>query len=366
MFCFLPAQIRLGRTTKIIQRYNYACILCNLTFIIVLFPFYGQEGDKAWIKSVYRLINVFIGCLISVVGSIIVLPRSTNKLLHERIQNQCQLAGQASEAVLHAAADVLFCPSIARPQSDSESDDEEIGRRSVNPLHDSPLSKSFKRFHKAILDEGNDVALEKYESALQDWKVTKGLFSLLQYDPFHYLFPPSPGDRDSRAEFRSNCADTLARALRIQTTVALLDGIIRNEPPRGVDDSTIFLLAELGTLTRELFTIVPQENVPEIAINKRLLLGRLSTIRQLERKLTVDMASPKISREYTKKEEGITEMNSADTTETDDNNRTLLLFLQLVEHLILRCLSLYDAWMKVEEVTASSPGLTRVPSFAAV
>jgi hypothetical protein len=44
------------------------------------------------------------------------------------------------------------------------------------------------RVNKAIIDEGNDVALEKYESAIKEWRVAKGLFSLLAYDPFQYSY----------------------------------------------------------------------------------------------------------------------------------------------------------------------------------
>jgi len=74
-----------------------------------------------------------------------------------------------------------------------------------------------------------DVALEKYEDAIQDWMASKSLFPLLRFDPFSLLKQRrhASGESNNNEPEDADIATTLAHALRIQTTVVVLDGMIR-------------------------------------------------------------------------------------------------------------------------------------------
>jgi hypothetical protein len=359
LFCFLSAQLKVGKTgARIVDRYNYATILCNLTFIIALFPFYRYESHDPWRTSQFRVLNVAIGCFLSAIGAMVVLPRSANDLLHKRIQKQCSLAGEASEAVLHAASDEFLKTSM--PSSSSSSSSSTQQQSQPSPHHHKRKHRrnesrtSFRRLNQAILDEGRNIALEKYEVAIKNWKATKSLFSLLQYDPFQYLSRQSQEFLSRRAEFRSTCADVLSRALEIQTAVILMDGIVRNEPPHGFDEDAAALFAEIGTLTRKLFQIVPSKDVTASAMVKEELMELLNSVHQLILQMTVSVAAG-------------TPLQAMTVTRAANRRsalRSSLLFLELVEHLTLHCLSLYDHWMVVERVAEDSPNLTRVVSFS--
>jgi hypothetical protein len=202
--CFWSVQYKLSRTTKLISLYSYASSLCLLTYSIAIFPFY--QADNPWEKAAFRVLNVAIGSAIGTVGSVIVLPRSTSALLLQRIQDQCKLAGESAEAVLHAAADVFSGDMALLKFSELLQETKVHVRVEQRKLRGSLLRKSFRRVNQAIIDEGSDVALEKYESAIKEWRVTKGLFSLLRYDPFNYFM-------ECKDDFKNGCAVTLEDAL---------------------------------------------------------------------------------------------------------------------------------------------------------
>ena len=347
MVCFISVKYQLTRTQKFITRYSYATSLCLLTLTIAIFPFY--QADEPWQKAVSRVMNVAIGSIIGTVGSVVVLPRSTGELLLKRIQSQCQLAGEAAEAILMASADV-FGGEIA-PISFSE---ELQPTKQQRKLRRSLLRKSFRRVNQAIIEEGNDIALEKYESAIKEWRVTKGLFSLLRYDPFHYFM-------ESNDDFKHGCAVTLGRALRVQTTVVLMDGIIRNDPHHCFAEDLISTLTEMGTLTRKMLNISPESDTSEAA--KELLMERLVLVRAAVGKLShtvTDTEAVIVSR----KSVGSNAHKRRSIVCDDGSNRHNLLFLQLVEHLALRCIALYDSWVEVEELPAAESFHTAIISPA--
>jgi len=103
--CACAMHARIGRA-RLIERKSYAMILCLLTFTICLMQFYSL-GDRPWRKSLYQVTNVVIGCFLGVALSMLVFPRPTVGILHDMIAKQIELAGKASEAVLHTAA-VIF------------------------------------------------------------------------------------------------------------------------------------------------------------------------------------------------------------------------------------------------------------------
>ena len=386
-----------------------------MTFTITLFPF--LQANDPWQTAYFRILNVTIGCIIAAIGSMVILPRSTTDMLLQRIQKQCQLAGESSEAVLHAAADVFsgdLTPQTAREEmlldatfnnplnlfsehaanSSSRIANEHSNRFGLwESIKASAFRKSFHRVHKEILQEtphmtNKEIVLQKYESAIQDWKDTKGLFQLVRYDPFHYLVPASH-------EFREGCATILSRALRIQTTVVLLDGIIRNDPQHFLDEKLHDLLYEMGTLIRKMLSVPRREplegdltaksprshfsaksvttdyrSTSPIAttandIAKERLMNRLYRFRCLVNQMAANMIqteslmdsisairldSTKVNGEA-KRPSLVNPSPNRPKVVNAGSKHYALLFLQLAEHLTHRSVSLYDSWVEMEEVS---------------
>mmetsp|Transcript_44756 Transcript_44756/g.136577 ORF Transcript_44756/g.136577 Transcript_44756/m.136577 type:complete len:287 (-) Transcript_44756:1116-1976(-) len=103
---FSSGNFRIGQGKKIMQRFGYATILCLLTFFIAMLPFSSDTQPK-WRKGVWRVLNVITGCILGTVGSVILFPRSTTSIMREKVDKQVRLAGESSQAVLHAAADAF-------------------------------------------------------------------------------------------------------------------------------------------------------------------------------------------------------------------------------------------------------------------
>lgn len=79
---FLAGQCKVG-SKKVISQYAYDTILCVLTFCICMLPF-GLDEDPKWSHGVWRVCNVIVGCLLGAAGSIVVCPKSTTAVLHDK------------------------------------------------------------------------------------------------------------------------------------------------------------------------------------------------------------------------------------------------------------------------------------------
>jgi len=246
-------------------------------------------------------------------------------------------------------------------------------RDRINRLH---CRRSFRAVNKDKVYDGGNVALEKYESAIKDWRVTKALYPLLRYDPFALLRGFQPFALRSahiNSEFYTETANTLARALRIQTTVVLLDGMIRNDPKQSFSEDHLTMFAEIGTLIRYMLTV--PLNHANSASASRDLLERLTDLRRCIVDVAAAVAAEKIEDNNSLLRD--VELGSISSDIFDDDHATkakllrldsgasggrcapkhvkgsnvcALLFLQLVEHLVLRSLRLYQAWKHVEVV----------------
>ena len=361
--------------TKIIAKYNYACILSLLTFYICLLPFYSDEKPK-WSKAVFRVFNVVVGCILGAGLSISILPRSTAKIVHLKMERQIRLAGEAAQAVLHMAADSFSESAYVtrKPVSEALADTLPSSKgmlafdfKSIREI----ISLSRRHWHKdnEPLDS-EDLALNKYESALQDSRSIKTQLSNLRYDPFNLGTPDL-----LLTTFKSEMNNTLARALRIQNTVILLDGIVRNDPKHDFSEFHINLFADTGSLIHQMLSCKGESSEAAFAE----LTEKLAQIRQSIIELAGVVASS--GKEVPPEALGVgmwqsnldlaglvvperprmdhvvrdASMESLMSQDNDHDGRGLpkyvhgsrvcaLLFLQLVEHLALRSVRLYQSW----------------------
>lgn len=367
VICWAAVQFQV-KGTKIIAKYNYACILCLLTFYICLLPFYCTE-EKKWLRAMYRVINVIVGCIIGAGLSISVLPRSTVRILRRKIETQILLAGEASQAVLHNAAD-SFSESAYVPIALAEEMLESPGHRSIR----EQLTVSRRPWRNSVgaVDKGGDGTLEKYEDAIKEWRNIKLQLGKLKFDPFNIGLPD-----DLISSFRTEMANTMARTLRIQNTVILLDGIVRNDPKHDFNETHINLFAGIGTLIRQMLTL-PLNTETDGAAKK--LKAKLAQVRGFIIELSSVVAAS--SQQVPTNEVGtlgvdircsrldlagmdppeLSEMHKPDSFQEDDKGGMgvpkhvhgsrvcALLFLQLVEHMALRSVRLYESYKKCEDI----------------
>jgi hypothetical protein len=358
---WIAGQAKVGRK-KVIRSYAYATILCVLTFSICSVPFGLAENTKnvpKWHMGIWRIFNVVVGCLLGAVGSIVIYSKSTMDVLHEKTARQVTLAGEASKAVLHLAADCLS------------------GNVQVHRLADELLNSPLQTTQRWKLDPTNatseqkandaDVALQKYEDAIADWNASKALFPLAPYDPFRF-----GGNAQSTRELQAEIAKTLARSLRIQSTIVVLDGMLRSETDFEFKTHDYVIFLETGTLIADMLKSPILQSSNDIAAIQ--LFDRLMEIRRRMAELSSIFGRRPASVEALEEWElgqfksTLLVSTSASAAASQSPNRphddddlgrgipklpTLrvsnsLFFLQLVEHLILRSLRLFQAWKQVE------------------
>jgi len=342
---------RAGRAS-LVETKNYATILCLLTFIICLMPFYSMS-DKQWHKSMYRVMNVIIGCFLGVGLSMMVFPRPTLTILQDKISKQIELVGEASEAVLHTAAEI-FSEETYIPLSLA---DEIIGRGSVR-MRTPSIQRTWRKT-ASDYDYGHDVVLEKYEAATKEWRAAKAQLGMLKYDPFNIGLPD-----DLLQTFRNEVAQILARAMRIQTTMVLIDGIVRNDPKHKFSEEHLELLANVGTLIRSMLS-VPLDVTTSDVTAKQLSVNLVAM-----RRMIVDLSAAVSTSPELQMYGSSSGLPSLLEGEVDDDRGGTgypkhvqgshvcsLLFLQLVEHLALRSVRLYQSWKQYDGVCRTAENL---------
>ena len=433
IICWAAVQYKV-RGKSIISSYNYACILCLLTFYICLMPFYVDDDDGGgsngaaidnknnnpnrhpharWNKALFRVMNVLVGCILGAVLSVTVLPRSTVQIIQRKMERQIQLAGQASRAVLWSAAE-HFSDNILVNDDDLKndekrewSDEAQDGQNSLQndgswgflwrptTCYRTSLLASERtwRQQSSRLDsrDDGDEALKKQEAAIHESRLITSQLGMLKYDPFHLGTP----DRIIQA-FSNEVRNTLSRALRIQHTIVLLDGIVRNDPKHDFSERHIQLFVDVGSLIHDMLVSPSEQNTTEADNCKRKedsyngLKQKLAQVRGciVELANVVAQTSHEVpAHEIGKIGVGIigsrhnlagmlldsdeaigSDMEKGDITggtsdnkpsDEDDQGRgspkfvhgsrvCALLFLQLVEHLALRSIRLYQSWKYCE------------------
>ena len=395
--CGYAVHVKIGGTS-LITRYNYAVILLILTFSICLMPFYTIEAENlAWKKSLFRVVNVVIGCFLGVGLSMVVFPRPTVCILQDKISKQIELAGEAAEAVLHTAVDMFSestyagnanAPPLALADEILAS---ATARQSVR-MRMPTIRRPWRKVDSVL---GHDVVLEKYEAATKEWRTATSQLGMLRYDPFNIGRP-----NDLLQKFRTETANTLARAQRIQTTVVLIDGIVRNDPKHRFSEEHLHLLSHVGNLIRKMLT-VPLNRMASDAAAKELSVKLV-----MMRKMTVDLAatvaqtpdlqiptfspheafgadisssrtdlvgmygSTSAATSATNSTVSLTSLAMVDSSPLEDDRGgrgapkmkkgshvCSLLFLQLAEHLTLRSVRLYQSWRQMEGVCETAEHL---------
>jgi hypothetical protein len=361
LIIFVAGQCKVGRL-KVIKRFAYATILCVLTFDICIMPF-SLDEDPKWSRAVSRVLNVVVGCIVGALGSILIVPKSTTDVLYTKASRQVSMAGEAAEAVMRVSSDFF----AGRIQVSRLAD--ELLNQPLESELQWKLSSSQSFSSRSTMDYAGatDVALKKYEDAIADWRLSKMLFPLVKYDPFKMNVKGQEGGDDI---FHTEIARTLARCLRIQTTIVVIDGMVRSDAEYDFCQEQLDMFAQIGKLVRRMLTLPLHRESSNDAAN--ILFVKLEETRQQIRQISTAVAEANAMIDPEQKM-GLAEFRkkllsrdsvifeTLQTTATDDMGRGIpidatgrdgntLFFLQLVEHMILRSLRLYQAWTHVESI----------------
>ena len=185
------------------------------------------------------------GLFAGAIGAIVVCPKSTQDVLREKTVNQVRMAGDACEAVMELASDYMGGGVAIRRLAD-ELVNTPLDSELQWKFRDSDTFSSRDSTYTAMKQGATDVALKKYEDAIADWKQCKLLFPLIKYDPFgmfNHRHRIEPGKEE-----QLDTARILARTLRIQTTVVMIDGMIRSDADFDFCEDDLFMFRDRSLL----------------------------------------------------------------------------------------------------------------------
>ena len=210
----------------------YAAMLTHLTFGLVLLTIYQQGATRSSLRLASdRLVNICIGCTINAIVTLTIWPQSTHTFLQARVQAQYTAVGQAAQGVLRAAHEaatrgrtkLLHYAEIRKfTQASSRrhrAGDGHVGRRRRRRPHINRRLQRPTPPPVSFDDSVYNATVQGFES----WQHAHDYFPLLQWDPF-FVF----GSEKRRQRFVRHVNGRAARAFFLQTTVALLDTLVRS------------------------------------------------------------------------------------------------------------------------------------------
>jgi Fusaric acid resistance protein-like len=321
--------------------YHNSCgaLVGSMTFGITLFAFYDLNGDNPpWVTAVYRVLNVFIGCVIAAVVSACVYPVSTRTLLTRNVRGLIDATGKDAGMVLQAASQSI--ESGTRPRS---------------------LSVLLRN-----LDSGNvapDPVHESYIEDLDGLKNTRALIPNLKYDPWFCVRP-----KEERGELRYAMTMLVDKTLAIQMNIVLLYSTLRSEAEYKGPVEAIGLLPLIGKRIETVLSVKLVDDQVRNAAVRDLLDEHLPIIRAhasqaaCQSSLSGDSTQPTYTRVESMLDAGpatfpISILNK-------EGGRTQLLF-QLIEQLIIRVANLHFCLEQCRPVIAKEHATVAVCSINA-
>ncbi|KAG7364247.1 aluminum activated malate transporter [Nitzschia inconspicua] len=285
-------------------RAHYSSVLGTFTFGIALLAFYSVEANTAWRVATFRIVNIVVGGLIGSLVSLVIFPTSTRHLVEWKVSDAKTQAGATALEVFASLEDGL--PSFKNLIQDEEVED---------PGHAA------------------------YKKGIADIQTVKGLFPLLDFDPFYLAMTPR-----RRKEMLELWRVKLGRTMRIQMNIMCLDNIVRSKLI-GHDTLKYGLLRRIGKNIADLLNDsrthedrdqnafeMLNDDLPavreEIACHK----GSASVIAVDRPSLTVDEMMSTLS--------SFDEASTTNLVKLFSMNQTVL-FYQMVEVLIIRCIRLH-------------------------
>eukprot|EP00587_Corethron_hystrix_P003640 CAMPEP_0113331146 /NCGR_PEP_ID=MMETSP0010_2-20120614/22289_1 /TAXON_ID=216773 ORGANISM="Corethron hystrix, Strain 308" /NCGR_SAMPLE_ID=MMETSP0010_2 /ASSEMBLY_ACC=CAM_ASM_000155 /LENGTH=500 /DNA_ID=CAMNT_0000194305 /DNA_START=162 /DNA_END=1664 /DNA_ORIENTATION=+ /assembly_acc=CAM_ASM_000155 len=303
--------------------YTYVHMIGILTFGIAMLPF-CHDTERRLSRAVTRVVDVILGCILSCFGALLIWPRSTSCVVKERLAEQMTLSGETVEALLLKAAGTFSGMS--------------------NPLNITQLVRQGNK--------NKDSVHRKYILATDKIKSLKPLLRHLDSDPMIYFKNCYPKETFIK---RSEATIVLARAFRLQTSVIMVDSIVRNKKLSFTPEQ-IELIASIGYSLKSLLVSdleddcegIEQdifEKFKEVNGHKKIALELISTVSKFMKDTGHETALHSLE-----KDEWL-ESVSGDRIPFFNNESDAygqILFFEMIEHIILRSLRTYFAWRYIK------------------
>ena len=296
-------------------RENYAALLTQVTFGLVLLSFYVYEEEdvESWERGISRIYNVFIGCTIGAICCLIIRPMSTKQAIIETLVMQMRSAGLSAERVFRDAYG-----SFADQEEPERFADLFNGRIRV---HENTYSVSV--------------------GGLDAWKECQALMARLKYDPIFKF----KSDKE-RVVFLEHAKMIAGRTFLLQSNIIMLDTLVRGGLSKFPSLSSIDfeIMLEIGKKIRKILDVSSpaQERESACEVVAGSLLGRLRERSQYFRNLDAQRRGDR--RSVSKIMEAWMAFDGTRPLESLEDIGQIILFFELTEHLLLRSIRQYAYW----------------------
>lgn len=298
------------------EGFGYAQLLGFVTLGVITMSFYNASPHQPWSFACYRTAALLVGCCISVIVSLIVLPKPVEAIIDQQIKMSMRNMGKAVRMLLEAAA--------------SESKGEESGGGTKLPLI-TDIIMNGERFEE-------DEVHSAYAAAYNITQALKTMLPLLKYDPF--LLWSRRFDKKKIAFYAKQVQMQRARLNRFIASTISMDTLIR----LGIQDVNMVkfdlcnALIETGKRVELVLDIKDGTEGERSDAAHLLLAENLAHIRQVRMNLVL---LTKDDGSYMEKIERLLKQEHPDSIEFSSEEDTVCFFLKHVEHVIMRCVRLH-------------------------
>lgn len=278
--------------------------------------FFVPGSGPIWSTGVLRAMNIMIGCIVALL-SLFLWPKSTKSLIVETVQSQMIITAECAEKVLN-----LSYESFTREKL---------------PIHwDSFLNPddADERLAAQV-----DDAYETYRKSMRSWRSCSEQFPMLRYDPFFWSVSPK-----ERAHFENHMSVRSRRTFRTQMNLVILESFVRGGVVHEVDKESFKVIRDLGNHIQVMLDLRNPLEQREQAVQV-IVETDLVQVRQYIERLREDNARNPTS--GTRPSLMMRVQKSISTYDGErlfgalESSEQMVLFLQLIEHLIFRVCRLH-------------------------
>lgn len=283
-------------------------------FCISLFPFLSDHAS-AWRDALFRVSNTWFGCLIALMASLCVFPRSTRWALQQQLVDQVELAGDCVHLLLCKACNVFSGKLTTRNMTSLL----EETRKGSDP----------------------DEAHEAYSVFFQDVFASTGTVDLLrhqQQQQQHCRY----WCNNKTDSLQKEADQTTSQAFLVVTTVQIMDSYIQHQEVLLVDSDTLENFNRLGGLIKSMLSPNETRTKTEEAANQ--LLRELNPLSRL----ILEAAKNEQQTCYLQDLKDVLSRPNEKMPVSVSAEGSELFFLQLTEQLILQSLRLHYIWIQNE------------------
>ena len=299
------------------KNFTYAAGLGFVTGGLIALSFYNASPNRPWLYACYRTAALLVGCCISLIVSVVILPKPIEEVIAEQMKMSMSLLGKSCKMILEAAGK-----------------DNSVGDGNKLPYILDLITD----------DDQEDEIHDAYATAATLHTMGKSKLPLLKYDPF--LLYSRGFDKKKIAMYGKQVQMQRARLNRLITSIVSMDSLFR----LGIQeiDMKKYKLSDPLTEAGERVKVVLGNDASVDDKNEAahlLLVENLASIRQVRMSIEVKL---KDDGSFTKNIEGVLKGDILPPT-FYSNDDSLCFFLRHVELVIMSCIRLHYCFHNEDE-----------------